>query len=133
MCCFSAKKKRVFLVANSNALPNQVVALAVNNNRTVSHENLAYHELKSRIHEDLLNRMDLAVMESLPHDRLLAEIKALVERLLVEERTPINDTERQRIIQDIQHEILGLGPLEPLLADPTISDILVNTHRQVFV
>src|SRR5690606_19114524 len=49
------------------------------------------------------------------------------------ERTPINDTERLRIIQDIQHEVLGLGPLEPLLADPTISDILVNTHRQVYV
>ncbi len=72
-------------------------------------------------------------MESLPQDRLLAEIKALVERLLIEERTPINDTERQRIIQDIQHEVLGLGPLEPLLADPTISDILINTHRQVYV
>ncbi|SFM22798.1 CpaF family protein [Nitrosomonas communis] len=121
------------IIANSNAAPNQVVAMAVNNNRTVSHESLAYHELKSRIHEELLNRMDLAVMENLPQDRLLAEIKALVERLLIEERTPINDTERQRIIQDIQHEILGLGPLEPLLADPTISDILINTHRQIYV
>lgn len=121
------------IVASRNAVPNQVVALAVNNNRSASPENMAFHELKSRIHEELLNRMDLAIMESLPQDRLLAEIKALVERLLVEERTPINDTERQRIIQDIQHEILGLGPLEPLLADPTISDILVNTHRQVYV
>nr|WP_217646422.1 CpaF family protein [Nitrosomonas sp. Nm34] len=107
--------------------------MAVNHHRAASHENMAYHELKSRIHEELLNRMDLAVMESLPQERLLAEIKSLVERLLVEERTPINDVERQRIIQDIQHEVLGLGPLEPLLADPTISDILVNTHRQVYV
>ncbi|SDW05830.1 CpaF family protein [Nitrosomonas communis] len=121
------------IIANSNTASNQVVALAVNNNHAVSHENLAYHELKSRIHEELLNRMDLAVMENLPQDRLLAEIKSLVERLLIEERTPINDSERQRITQDIQHEILGLGPLEPLLADPTISDILINTHRQVYV
>ncbi|HNM73460.1 MAG TPA: CpaF family protein, partial [Nitrosomonas sp.] len=98
-----------------------------------SYDNDAYHELKSRIHQALLNRMDLAVMESLPQDRLLVEIKGLVERLLIEERTPINDIERLRIIQDIQHEVLGLGPLEPLLADPTISDILVNTHRQVYV
>ncbi|SFI27521.1 CpaF family protein [Nitrosomonas sp. Nm34] len=121
------------IVTNRNAVSNQPVAMAVNHHRAASHENMAYHELKSRIHEELLNRMDLAVMESLPQERLLAEIKSLVERLLVEERTPINDVERQRIIQDIQHEVLGLGPLEPLLADPTISDILVNTHRQVYV
>ncbi|HNJ92215.1 MAG TPA: CpaF family protein, partial [Nitrosomonas sp.] len=104
-----------------------------NPNHFTSYDNDAYHELKSRIHQALLNRMDLAVMESLPQDRLLVEIKGLVERLLIEERTPINDIERLRIIQDIQHEVLGLGPLEPLLADPTISDILVNTHRQVYV
>ncbi|MBK7352503.1 MAG: CpaF family protein [Nitrosomonas sp.] len=102
-------------------------------NHFTSYDNDAYHELKSRIHQALLNRMDLAVMESLPQDRLLVEIKGLVERLLIEERTPINDIERLRIIQDIQHEVLGLGPLEPLLVDPTISDILVNTHRQVYV
>ncbi|MGG7054684.1 CpaF family protein [Nitrosomonas sp. ANs5] len=100
---------------------------------TQTRNNEAYHELKSRIHQGLLDRMDLAVMESLPQERLLAEIKALVERLLIEERAPINDLERQRIVQDVQNEVLGLGPLEPLLADPSISDILVNTHRQVYV
>ncbi|MCO6428425.1 CpaF family protein [Nitrosomonas communis] len=120
------------VIATSTAVSNAAVAAAVNN-RSALHEHTAYHDLKSRIHEGLLKRMDLAVMESLPQERLLSEIKSLVERLLVEERTPINDTERQRIIQDVQHEILGLGPLEPLLADPTISDILVNTHRQVYV
>lgn len=120
------------VIATSTAVSNPAIAAAVNN-RSVLHEHTAYHDLKSRIHEGLLKRMDLAVMESLPQERLLSEIKSLVERLLVEERTPINDTERQRIIQDVQHEILGLGPLEPLLADPTISDILVNTHRQVYV
>ncbi|SDY95812.1 CpaF family protein [Nitrosomonas halophila] len=100
---------------------------------TQTRNNEAYHELKSRIHQGLLDRMDLAVMESLPQERLLAEIKALVERLLIEERAPINDLERQRIVQDVQNEVLGLGPLEPLLADPSISDILVNTHCQVYV
>jgi pilus assembly protein CpaF len=117
--------------ATSRATSNLAVAAVVNNHAL--HENTGYHELKSRIHEGLLNRMDLAVMESLPQERLLSEIKSLVEKLLIEERTPINDTERLRIIQDIQNEVLGLGPLEPLLADPTISDILVNTHRQVYV
>lgn len=117
--------------SNLAATTNQVAVPKPNH--FASYDNDAYHELKSRIHQALLNRMDLAVMESLPQDRLLVEIKGLVERLLIEERTPINDIERLRIIQDIQHEVLGLGPLEPLLADPTISDILVNTHRQVYV
>jgi pilus assembly protein CpaF len=97
------------------------------------HDIPAYQELKTRIHRKLLDRVDLAVMESLPPERLLMEIKNLVERLLVEESTPINEVERQGIVRDIQNEVLGLGPLEPLLADPTISDILVNTHRQVYV
>jgi pilus assembly protein CpaF len=93
----------------------------------------AYEELKERIHRKLLDRVDLAVMESLPHDRLLTEIKNLVERLLIEEGIPLNEGERRRITRDIQNEVRGLGPLEPLLADPTISDILVNTYRQVYV
>ena len=97
------------------------------------HDIPAYQELKTRIHRKLLDRVDLTVMESLPPERLLMEIKNLVERLLVEESTPINEVERQGIVRDIQNEVLGLGPLEPLLADPTISDILVNTHRQVYV
>lgn len=97
------------------------------------HNFLAYQELKTHIHKKLLDRLDLTVMESLPPERLLVEIKSLVERLLAEEGTPINVLERQRIVRDIQNEVLGLGPLEPLLADPSISDILVNTHRQVYI
>jgi pilus assembly protein CpaF len=89
--------------------------------------------LKAHIHQKLLDRMDLTIMESLSAERLLLEIKNLVERLLVEEGTPINEAERHCIVRDIQNEVLGLGPLEPLLLDATISDILVNTHRQVYV
>jgi pilus assembly protein CpaF len=100
---------------------------------TAMHDMPAFEELKAQIHQKLLDRMDLTIMESLPPERLLTEIKNLVERLLVEEGTPINEMERQSIVRDIQNEVLGLGPLEPLLADPTISDILVNTHRQVYV
>lgn len=127
----SVRNRLQGILAAGTAASNQAVT-AVNNPMAL-HDNAGYHELKSRIHEGLLSRMDLAVMESLPQERLLSEIKSLVERLLIEERTPINDTERLRIIQDVQNEVLGLGPLEPLLADPTISDILVNTHRQVYV
>lgn len=93
----------------------------------------AYQELKMRIHLKLLERMDLTVMETLPLDELKRQLKMLVERLLEEESLPINEAERERVIQDIQHEVLGLGPIEPLFADPSISDILVNTYRQVYV
>ncbi len=93
----------------------------------------AYQELKTTIHRKLLNRVDLEVMASLPPERLREEIRALVERLLAEEAIAINATERKQIVQDVEHEVMGLGPLEPLLADPSISDILVNTYRQVFI
>ncbi|SFN18763.1 pilus assembly protein CpaF [Formivibrio citricus] len=97
------------------------------------YDNRAYQELKSRIHRKLLDRVDLAVMETLSTERLLEELRIMVERLLAEETEPINDTEHKTLIRDIQHEVLGLGPLEPLLADSTISDILVNTYKQVYV
>jgi pilus assembly protein CpaF len=93
----------------------------------------AYQELKVRIHQRLLDRVDLSVMESLSPERLKEEIAILVERLLSEETMVVNDSERASLVRDIQHEMLGLGPLEPLLADPTISDILVNSHSQVYV
>lgn len=93
----------------------------------------AYQELKLGIHQKLLDRVDLSVMESLTEERLKEEIALLVERLLAEGGMVINDTERATLIRDIQHEMLGLGPLEPLLADPTISDILVNGHAKVYV
>ena len=96
-------------------------------------ENVSYQELKARIHQKMLDRVDLAVMETLPAEQLMKEIKSLVEQLLIEEKTPINLSERGRLVSDIQHEVLGLGPLEPLLDDPTISDILVNTYNQIYV
>jgi pilus assembly protein CpaF len=93
----------------------------------------AYQQLKVGIHQKLLDRVDLSVMESLTEERLKEEIALLVERLLAEGAMVINDTERATLIRDIQHEMLGLGPLEPLLADPTVSDILVNGHAKVYV
>jgi pilus assembly protein CpaF len=97
------------------------------------HENSAYHALRVRIHRQLLEQVDLAALETIPQERVRTEIKHIVERLLAEEGAAVNTTERQQIVQDVQHEVLGLGPLEPLLAEPTVSDILVNTYKQVFV
>ena len=95
--------------------------------------NKAYQDLKSRIHRKLLDRVDLVLMESMAPAQLQDELKVVVERLLAEETIAINDAERKNLVRDIQHEVLGLGPLEPLMADPTVSDILVNTHKKVYV
>ncbi len=96
-------------------------------------DNRAYHLLKGRIHEALLDRIDLESMQRLTPDQIRQELRLLVERLLEEEMVVINDAERKTLTRDIQNEMLGFGPLEPLLEDPTVSDILVNTHKQVYV
>jgi len=93
----------------------------------------SYHALKSHVHQKLLDRVDLKVMEGLSPDRLKDELKIIVDRILTEEAAVLNEAERRNLVRDIQYEMLGLGPLEPLLAAPSISDILVNTYAQVYV
>jgi len=95
--------------------------------------NKVYQELRSRIHRKLLDRVDLSMMENMAPELLTTELRVLVERLLTEEAVAINDVERMNLVRDIQHEVLGLGPLEILMADPTISDILVNTYNQIYI
>lgn len=89
--------------------------------------------IKSKIHQKILALVDLRLMESLSPEQLRGDLKLLGERLLDEEGVPINESERRSIVQGIQNEMLGLGPIEPLLADSTISDILVNGPDKVFV
>jgi pilus assembly protein CpaF len=101
--------------------------------RPESINNRAYQELKHRFHQVMLDRVDLESMQRLSQDQIRNELRMLVERLLEEEAVVINDIERKNLTRDIQNEILGFGPLEPLLADPAVSDILVNTHRQIYV
>jgi pilus assembly protein CpaF len=93
----------------------------------------AFHELRERFHHDILDRVDLARMQQLEPERLRTEIGMLVEKLLFEQAVALNESERASLVREIQNEMLGLGPLEPLLADPTISDILVNTYRTVYI
>jgi len=94
-----------------------------------------YFELKTRIHDRLLDLVDLSIIESLERDTLKAQIRMLVEKILREDATafPLNSMETELLITEIQDEVLGLGPLEPLLQDPTVSDILVNTYDKVYV
>jgi len=96
-------------------------------------ENRAYQQLKFHIHRTLLDRVDLESMQRLTPDQIRDELSILVERLLDESMVVINDQERRMLTRDIQHEVLGFGPLEPLLNDPSVSDILVNGPRQVYV
>ncbi|MDP3822971.1 MAG: CpaF family protein [Burkholderiales bacterium] len=93
----------------------------------------AYKALKERIHLKVLDMFDLAALEALAPEQLRHEIAVMVERLLQEEQAVINDAERGTLIRDIQHEMLGFGPLELLMADPAVSDILVNSYRQIYV
>jgi pilus assembly protein CpaF len=101
--------------------------------RTGGIDNRAYQDLKHQIHQTLLDRVDLESMQRLSPERIRDELRMLVERLLEEEIVVINDSERKNLTRDIQNEMLGFGPLETLLADPTVSDILVNTYKQVYV
>lgn len=90
-------------------------------------------ELKAQIHRKLLTVLNLERVSSLPKDRLRAEIGRVVERLLEDERVPMTAQEQNRIVEEVLDEVLGLGPLEPLLKEPTISDILVNRHDKIFI
>jgi len=93
----------------------------------------SFQEMKARLHRTLINRMDLTKLSTLTPDQIHAEVSRLAEAVLAQEAMPLSVSERERLVSDVQHELFGLGPLEPLLADPTISDILVNAHSTIYV
>jgi pilus assembly protein CpaF len=93
----------------------------------------AYQELKKTMHQMILDRIDLERLKRLTSEQFKHELALLIQRIIEEERIVLNQQERHHLVLDIQHEMLGFGPLEPLLNDPTVSDILVNTFNQVYV
>ncbi|MHA6895700.1 CpaF family protein [Ralstonia pseudosolanacearum] len=93
----------------------------------------AYQQLAIEIHQTIIDRVELSRLQQLTPDQVRRELALLVERIVEEGNHPVNEAERHRLVADVQDEMLGYGPLEPLLADPTISDILVNTCKQVYV
>jgi pilus assembly protein CpaF len=93
----------------------------------------SFQEMKSRLHRTLINRMDLTKLSSLSPEQVHAEVLRLAETVLAQEAMPLSAAERERLVSDVQHELFGLGPLEPLLADPTISDILVNSAHTIYI
>ena len=116
-----------------DTIRNEPLSVAVAAKGSMGIDKKQYAELKTHIHQTLLDQINLEAMEDLPPQRLKEELRNLVEQLLEAENVVVNDIERRALVRDIQYEMLGLGPLEPLLADPTISDILVNSYRQVYV
>ncbi|MBU4447982.1 MAG: Flp pilus assembly complex ATPase component TadA, partial [Proteobacteria bacterium] len=91
------------------------------------------YEIKNRIHNRLVERLNLEGLEALDRQYVEEEIRKAIGVLMEEEPIPLNREERARLIRDLEFEILGLGPLEPLLRDPSISDILVNRFDQVYL
>lgn len=94
-----------------------------------------YFEFKSRIHDRLLDILDLSVLDRVDPSILKPELKGIVDKILGEnlQGIPLNAVEKERLFDEILDEVLGFGPLEPLLQDPTISDILVNTYNKIYV
>jgi pilus assembly protein CpaF len=92
-----------------------------------------YLDLRAAVHRKLLNRLNLEALANTDRGRAESEIRALLSQLLSEEATPLNLAERETLFGEVLDDVFGLGPLEPLLRDPGISDILVNTYRNVFV
>src|SRR5450759_5253560 len=93
----------------------------------------AYQELKTTLHRELLGKIDLEKLTSLEDVRARAQVEQVIQDLIVDLETPLSTAERDRLAREVLHEVFGLGPLEPLLQDATINDILVNTYRKVYV
>ena len=89
--------------------------------------------LKTSIHRKLLDRINLSLLDRMSREQIEEEVGDIVLNLLMEEDAALNASERKKLVDEVLDELLGLGPLEPLLADESITDILVNGHRDVFV
>jgi pilus assembly protein CpaF len=92
-----------------------------------------YQDLKFTLHRKLLDRINLEILSSMAGERVRNEIRNALSRLIDEEKTPLSMVEKERVIDEVLNEVFGLGPLEPLLQDPTVNDILVTTPRLVHV
>jgi pilus assembly protein CpaF len=97
------------------------------------YSNQSFQEMKARLHRAIITRLDLTKLKTLSPDRVHGEVSRLAEDLLMAENVPISIVERDRLVAEVHHELFGLGPLEPLLADPTISDILVNSYANIYI
>src|SRR6266478_9510907 len=89
--------------------------------------------LKVRLHQRLIDEINLPVIEKMPRDQFESEVGDIIREMLRKETSLLNERERKQFVADILDELLGLGPLEPLLKDASIADIIVNTYKQVCI
>src|SRR6202049_782836 len=92
-----------------------------------------YQELKFALHRKLVDKINLEALATIDNARVRSEVRQAVIQLIDAEPPLLSSLEKQQVSAQVLDEVFGLGPLEPLLQDPTISDILVNTHKQVYV
>src|SRR5258706_4285440 len=102
-------------------------------NRPAEAEPDRYQEIKKQLHRELIGKLDLALLEGLDENQRRAQVEQLARRLLVEAEIRLTRGDEERLITELLHDTFDLGPITPLLLDEEISDILVNTHRQVYV
>src|SRR5208282_2042520 len=92
----------------------------------VNERTVHFDQLKVRIHQQLVERLDVQNLRSLPPDTVRAEVRVVIKELCQSERSLLSSQEQERLMDEVMDETFGLGPLEVLLKDPTITDILVN-------
>src|SRR5512135_3753625 len=90
-------------------------------------------DLRLRIHRRLIDTLDLSKLSNLEMERVRVEIRRILEDMVMAEAIPLSRSDRDRLVMEVQHEVFGLGPLETLMKDPEISDILVNSSSQIYV
>src|SRR5262249_10329404 len=92
-----------------------------------------WFEIKSQVHHKLLNSLTPDQLKDLNKESVRGQIGSAVERMILDESIPMTVSEREKLVEEILDEVFGLGPLEPLLKDPTISDIMVNGYDNVYI
>ncbi len=116
----------------NEAIANKSQYIAANDSGDEAFSDLVL-EWKTKVNEKLLEIIDLSLIETIGEERARREIQDTVNRILVEESAPLSLKQRQAVVQQVEDDVMGLGPLEPLLADKTVSDILVNGHDIIYV
>ncbi|TMA05678.1 MAG: CpaF family protein, partial [Deltaproteobacteria bacterium] len=97
------------------------------------HSDAFFQDLKIRIHRKLIDTIDLSKLSTMEMEMVKVEIRRILEELVMAESLPLSRVDRDRLVTEVQHEVFGLGPLETLMKDPEVTDILVNNHSQVYV
>ncbi len=92
-----------------------------------------HQSLKGQVHRTMIERINLASLETVSQDQLRVQVRAIISSLIAEENIPLSESQRNGLEQEILNETFGLGPIEPFLHDPDVADILVNTHKAVFI